>query len=171
MIDPILALLGTAMLSHLLLTEPLGRMALGNALMLLIAAPLAWGLENLTRAAGFPGQFLLAGATSVLLASHLLSHFLLRNQPTSAPRLPLALFCSGLISLLIAHQQPSLGAALWLAALGAPALWLSQYALADLQTLLQHPAIPSALRGTPVLLISTGLGALALLGLNNMGTP
>lgn len=51
---------------------------------------------------------------------------------------------------------------------GGLGFWLALKLLADLLERIDHPAVPAAFRGTPLLLICAGLLGLVLLGLQGL---
>lgn len=180
MSDFLFTLIGAALISNLILGQPLAADALRHArlqalgpaaaLLILCAAPASWLLQLLLQ--GFSLSYLhlllcvllLAGLSRLALA--LLAHL----RPNLAqPRLWPLLLGNGLGAALLARPLENFTEALALGIGGGLGFWLVLQLLNDLFLRLERCDIPAAFRGTPIQLISSGLAGLAFLGLNGLG--
>lgn len=176
MTDFLFALIGAALISHLLLGLPMAanlrRHALGPnvALLILVAVPLAWLAERVLQALALPALYLLTCGLLSAALSWLVPMLLARWRPTLAePPLNLLLLGNGLGAMLLARPLENFSSALLMGLAGGLGFWLVLQLLHDLHERIEQGAVPSAFRGVPIMLISTGLMGLACLGLNGLG--
>lgn len=184
MTDFLLALLGAALASNLVLGLPVGADALrpprGRALaeaggvLLVVAVPVAWLLDRLVLAPFgldalrlFLFLPLLAGLAWALL------RLLARWRPALAAEglLPLLLANGAALGAMLLAQAGSLLQALGLGLGGGFGFWLVLHLFDDLLAQTEQADIPTPFKGTPMLLICAGLMGLAFLGFNGFGTP
>ncbi|MDP3814050.1 Rnf-Nqr domain containing protein [Pseudomonas sp.] len=182
MTELLFALIGAALVNNLILTLPVAAdslrharvQALGpaGALLILLAAPLAWLLHKLLQ----PGL----GYLSLLLFVPLLAALawlslalLARLRPSLAQPAglwPLLLGNgAGLGVMLASKPLESFPLALALGLGGGLGFWMVLQLFADLLERIEQCDVPTAFRGTPMLLICAGLMGLAFLGFNGLG--
>jgi electron transport complex protein RnfA len=183
MTELLFALIGAALVNNLILTLPVAAdslrharvQALGpaGALLILLAAPLAWLLNKLLQ----PGL----GYLSLLLLLPLLAGLawlslalLARLRPSllqPAGLWPLLLGNgAGLGVMLISKPLETFPLALVLGLGGGLGFWLVLQLFADLLERVEQCDVPASFKGTPMLLICAGLMGLAFLGFNGLGT-
>lgn len=176
------ALIGAALVNNLLLGLPVAADALrsarvqaigpGTALLVLLAAPLAWLLQQLLQSLALDYLYLLTGLPLLAGLAWLSLTLLARVRPAlSQPELwPLLLANgAGLGALLLSQPLPSLAAALVLGLGGGLGFWLALQLFADLLDRIEQCDVPAPFRGLPVMLIAAGLMGLAFLGFNGLG--
>lgn len=143
-----------------------------SALLILLAAPLAWLLHRLLPSdLGYLSLMLLlpllAGLAWLSLA--LLAR-LRPNQVQPAGLWPLLLINgAGLGVMLISQALESFYLALAVGLAAGLGFWLMLQLFADLLERVAQCDVPTSFKGTPMLLICAGLISLALLGLNDLG--
>lgn len=148
-------------------------LAAATALLLSVATPLAWllqhtmltplGLSSLLLFGLLPMLALLAWASLRLLAT------LRPHWPQQGLWLPVLGNGAALaLAVQVAQRETGLGQAILLGLGSALGFCLVLTLLADLLQRTDQAAVPAALRGLPLLLISAGLLGLALLGLNGL---
>ncbi|WP_263138765.1 Rnf-Nqr domain containing protein [Pseudomonas sp. RIT-PI-AD] len=183
MTDFLLALIGAALVSNLVLGLPLAADSLrqdpaavlgpAGALLIAIAAPLGWALQHLLlRPLALEAlQPLFALPLLALLANLVLR--LLRSWrpawPTAGLRLPLLANGAGLGALLQAASPASFAAALAFGLGGGLGFWLVLRAFADLLARSAAGDVPAPFQGVPLRLIAAGLMGLAFLGFKGWG--
>lgn len=171
-------LIGAALVNNLLLSLPLAAdavrsarlQALGpaSALLIAMAAPLAWLLQPLNLQAL---QLLIFLPLLVALA-WLSLQLLARPRPALAqPGLwPLLLGNGGALGVMLLSQPLNgFAQALALGVGGGLGFWLALQLFADLLDRVEQCDVPTPFRGVPIMLVSAGLMGLALLGFNGLG--
>lgn len=180
MTDFLLALIGAALVSNLILGLPLAADALrharvqalgpAGALLILFAAPAAWLVQQLLQLAGLTYLYLLFALPLLAALSRLNLTALARLRPTSdTTGLWPLLLGNGLGAMLLARSLESFAAALALGVGGGLGFWLVLQLMSDLLERIEQCDAPAAFRGTPILLIAAGLMGLAFLGFSGMG--
>lgn len=180
MSDFLFALIGAALVSNLILGLPLAADALrharlqalgpAGALLILLAAPAAWLLQQALQAAHLAYLYLLIGLPLLAALSGLSLGLLARLRPALAqPGLWPLLIGNGLGATLLARSLDGFTAALALGIGGGLGFWLVLQLMGDLLERIEQCDVPVALRGTPILLIAAGLMSLAFLGFSGMG--
>jgi electron transport complex protein RnfA len=180
MSDFLFALIGAALISNLILGLPLAADALRNArvqavgpagaLLILLAAPAAWLLQQAVQAVELSYLHLLFSLSLLASLAWLSLNLLARLRPV----LPLdglwpLLLGNGLGAMLLARSLDGFGAALALGIGGGLGFWLVLQLMSDLLERIEQCDVPAAFRGTPILLIAAGLMGLAFLGFNGLG--
>lgn len=175
------ALIGAALVNHLLLGLPTAADALrhariqvlgpASALLILLAAPLAWLLHRLLPAdLGYLSLMLLLPLLAAL--AWLSLALLARLRPSLAQPSglwPLLLNGAGLGVMLISQALESLYLALAVGPAAGLGFWLLLQLFADLLERVEQCDVPTPFKGTPMLLICAGLISMAVLGLNGLG--
>lgn len=180
MTDFLLALIGAALVSNLILGLQLAAdalrhtraQALGSAaaLLILFAAPGAWLLQQLLQAVDLAYLHLLLCIPLLAVFGWLAVTLLARWRPGLAqPQLWPLLLGNGLGAAVLARSLESFSAALALGIGGGLGFWLVLQLMSDLLGRIEQCDVPAAFRGTPLLLIAAGLMSLAFLGFNGLG--
>lgn len=170
-------LIGAALVNNLLLSLPLAADALrsarlqalgpASAVLIGLAAPLAWLLQALQLQALQLLVFLpLLGALAWL------SLLLARLRPNLAQQglWPLLLGNGGALGVMLLSQPLSgFTQALALGVGGGLGFWLALQLFADLLERVEQCDVPTPFRGVPIMLVSAGLMGLAFLGFNGLG--
>lgn len=181
MSDFLFALIGAALISNLILGLPLAADALrharlralgpAGALLILLAAPVAWLVQQLLQIAGLDYLYLIVLLPLLAALSWLSLTLLARLRPALAqPDLWPLLLGNGLGAMLLARSLEGPAAALALGIGGGLGFWLVLQLMSDLLERIEQCDVPSAFRGMPILLITAGLMSLAFLGFNGLGT-
>jgi electron transport complex protein RnfA len=180
MSDFLFALIGAALVSNLILGLPLAADALrsaraqalgpAGALLILLAAPSAWLLQQAVQSVDLTYLSLLISLPLLAALSWLSLALLARLRPT----LPLdglwaLLLGNGLGAMLLARSLENFSAALALGIGGGLGFWLVLQLMSDLLERIEQCDVPAAFRGAPILLIAAGLMSLAFLGFSGMG--
>lgn len=176
------ALIGAALVNNLLLGLPVAAAALRNArvqalgpdtaLLILLAAPLAWLLQQLLQNLALPYLFLPIGLPLLAALAWLSLRVLARLRPTldQSGLWPLLLGNgAGIGALLLSQPLPSFATALALGIGAGLGFWLALQLFADLLERIEECDVPAPFRGVPIMLISAGLMGLAFLGFNGLG--
>ena len=180
MTDFLLALIGAALVSNLILGLPLAADALRHAraqalgpavaLLILFAAPGAWLLQQLLQAVDLDYLHLLLCVPLLAALGGLVLTLLARWRADLAqPQLWPLLLGNGLGAAVLARSLESFPAALALGIGGGLGFWLVLQLMSDLLGRIEQCDVPAAFRGTPLLLIAAGLMSLAFLGFNGLG--
>lgn len=175
-------LIGAALVNNLILGLPVAADALRSArvqalgpttaLLVVLAAPLAWLLQQLLHSLALDYLYLLAGLPLLAGLAWLSLALLSRLRPTLIqPGLwPLLLANgAGLGAVLLSQPLPSLAATLALGLGGGLGFWLALQLFADLLERIDQCDVPAPFRGVPIMLIAAGLMGLAFLGCNGLG--
>lgn len=180
MSDFLFALIGAALISNLILGLPLAADALysarvqalgpAGALLILLAAPSAWLLQQALQAVDLTYLSLLISLPLLAALSWLSLTLLARLRPA----LPLdglwpLLLGNGLGAMLLARSLENFSATLALGIGGGLGFWLVLQLMSDLLERIERCDVPAAFRGTPILLIAAGLMSLAFLGFSGLG--
>jgi electron transport complex protein RnfA len=180
MTDFLFVLIGAALVSNLILGLPLAADALrharmqalgpAGALLILLAAPAAWLLQQPLQAVDLAYLHLLIGLPLLAALSWLSLTLLTRLRPSLGQTglWPL-LLGNGLGAMLLARALDSFAGALALGIGGGLGFWLVLQLLSDLLERIEECDVPAPFRGTPMLLIAAGLMSLAFLGFNGLG--
>lgn len=176
------ALIGAVLVNHLLLGLPATADALrhartqalgpASALLIALAAPLAWLLHRLLPSGlGYLSLMLLLPLLAPL--AWLSLALLARLRPSLAQPAglwPLLLINgAGLSVMLISQALKSLYLALAVGLAAGLGFWLMLQLFADLLERIEQCDVPTPFKGAPMLLICAGLISLAVLGLNGLG--
>lgn len=180
MTEFLLALIGAALVSNLILGLPLGADALrhvrvqtlgpAGALLISLTVPGSWLLQQLLQTAELAYLHLLL-CVPLLAALGWLTMALLarwRPHPAQSQLWPL-LLGNGLGAAVLARSLESFSDAVALGLGGGLGFWLVLQLMNDLLERTVQCDVPTALRGTPLLLIIAGLMSLAFLGFNGLG--
>ncbi len=182
MTDFIFALLGAALVNNLILGLPLGAdslrqprsraLALAGGLLIALATPIAWLVEQLVLAP-LALESLRLFIFLPLLAP--LAWLCLEGLARLRPDLsrdglwPLLLANGAALGAMLVGSAGDFGSALGLGLGGGVGFWLVLILFDDLLQQVDEAKVPAAFRGTPMLLICAGLMGLAFLGFNGMG--
>ncbi|MDG9923640.1 MULTISPECIES: Rnf-Nqr domain containing protein [unclassified Pseudomonas] len=180
MTDFLFALIGAALVSNLILGLPLAAdalrhargqaLGLAGALLILLAAPSAWLLQQALQVVELSYLYLLIGLPLLAALSWLSLALLSRLRPSLLlDGLWPLLLGNGLGAMLLARSLENFSAALALGIGGGLGFWLVLQLMSDLIERIEQCDVPAAFRGTPILLIAAGLMGLAFLGFNGMG--
>jgi electron transport complex protein RnfA len=184
MTELLFALIGAALVNNLILTLPVAAdslrharlQALGpaGALLILLAAPLAWLLQLLLQGLALSHLYLLLVVPLLAALAWLSLALLARLRPSllqPAGLWPLLLGNgAGLGVMLISKPLETFPLALVLGLGGGLGFWLVLQLFADLLERVEQCDVPASFKGTPMLLICAGLTGLAFLGFNGLGT-
>lgn len=182
MTDFIFALLGAALVNNLILGLPLGAdslrqprslaLALAGGVLISLATPIAWLLEQLVLAPlGLQSLRLFIFLPLLAPLAWLCLEGLARVRPNlSRDGLwPLLLANGAALGAMLVGSAGGFGSALGLGLGGGIGFWLVLTLFDDLLQQVDETKVPAVFRGTPMLLICAGLMGLAFLGFNGMG--
>lgn len=179
----LLTLIGAALVNNLILTLPVAAESLrharvhvlgpASALLMLLAAPLAWLLLRLLQGLALSQLYLLLALPLLAALAWLSLALLARLRPNllqAGGLWPLLLGNgAGLGVMLASKPLESFPLALAFGLGGGLGFWLVLQLFADLLERIEQCDVPSPFKGTPMLLIGAGLMGLAFLGFNGLG--
>ncbi|WP_421684060.1 NADH:quinone oxidoreductase [Stutzerimonas urumqiensis] len=180
MTDFLLALIGAALVSNLVLGLPLAADGLreartrmlgpAGAAIILLAAPLGWLVDQLLRTLSLAHLYLFLFLPLLAALGWAIQAMVVRLRPSEAqPDLWSLLIGIGLGAMLLARSLEHLAAVLALGIGGGLGFWLVMQLFSDLLARLERCDVPARLRGVPMTLFAAGLMSLAFMGFSGLG--